>query len=85
MLKPDIELLKTQLQERYPSLLKSNKRFWEKEFVPFVKKFLDSQIDKTIIHEEDSPFKVERCPKCNVMVTYGDKYCSNCGTNFEWR
>lgn len=85
MKKPDIELLKTQLQEKHPVLFKSNKRFWEKEFVSFVEKFLDSQVDKTVIHEEDSPFKVERCPKCCVMVTYADNYCSHCGTNFEWR
>lgn len=81
----NIELLKEELLEKHPQLSKHNKRFWKFEFVSLVNNFLETHKDLTIIHEEDSPFQVERCPKCSVMVTYADSYCNNCGTNFEWR
>ncbi len=85
MKEPNLDLLKTTLIEKHPSLIKRNKRFWNVEFVPFVKAFLETQKDITIIHEEDDPHRVEKCSKCGVMVVFNDNYCSNCGTNFKWR
>lgn len=76
---------KKELQEQYPKLFKTNKKFWDLHFVSFVEDFLKRHENKVTIREEDDPHKVDRCPICKVVVSYGDNYCCNCGCSFNWR
>lgn len=80
----DFEKLKTVLKEKHPVLFKTNKHFWNKEFVPFMIAFNESQKVHVVIDEFDQPFTVDRCPKCKSMIIPGDKFCSCCGVSFTW-
>lgn len=47
-----------------------------KVVTPVLEQYISGRRESQVVH---------RCPECNTIVGFGSKYCSQCGSELDWK